>query len=154
MNFSDLLEDDGKCPPPKVPDRLQWEKTTVYLPFTSSSSESGAKGVCHTHKSLLSWIYSPENAANHYLDQVRASHSNLFILQTKMYKISDVRRLTRLRKLVLSHDRLLHRGPVCGLRHLRLLPLRVLRRRLSRHHHRQQALHGRTVPMAGARAEK
>ena len=72
LHFSDLLEDDGKCPPPKVPDGLQWERTTVYLPFTSSSSESGAKGVCHTHKSLLSWIYSPENAANHYLDQVRS----------------------------------------------------------------------------------
>jgi len=88
---SDLLEDDGKCPPPKVPDRLQWEKTTVYLPFTSSSSESGAKGVCHTHKSLLSWIYSPENAANHYLDQTCGDSlvcGNWFFHMTGFYTVA------------------------------------------------------------------
>jgi hypothetical protein len=67
------LEDDGKSPPPKVPENMDWDKTTIYLPFTSSSSEGGAKGICHTHKSLMSWFYSPDNTANHVLDQGRDS---------------------------------------------------------------------------------
>ena len=65
---SDLLEDDGNSPP-KKPD-LVWDKDVIYLPFTSSSGESGARGMMHTNKSLMAWFYSPDGAVNHFLDQM------------------------------------------------------------------------------------
>ena len=64
-----MLEDDGSSPPAKKPD-LSWDKDVVYLPFTSSSGASGARGVMHTNKSLMAWFYSPDGAANHFLDQM------------------------------------------------------------------------------------
>ena len=64
--FSDLLADDGKTAPQKV--ALNWEKDVIYLPFTSTSG--GSRGIMHTHRSLVASFYSPDNAANHWFDQV------------------------------------------------------------------------------------
>eukprot|EP00094_Tigriopus_californicus_P002372 TCALIF_02290-PA protein Name:"Similar to 4cl2 Probable 4-coumarate--CoA ligase 2 (Dictyostelium discoideum)" AED:0.08 eAED:0.08 QI:10/0.81/0.83/0.91/0.90/0.83/12/272/929 len=64
---NDLFEDDEKTPPPRLD--LSLDNDTVYLPFTSASSGYSA-GIMHTHKSLMSWFYSPDGAANHYLDQM------------------------------------------------------------------------------------
>ena len=64
----DLLEDDGKSPPRKP--ELDYEKDTIYLPFTSSSGSGGSKGIMHTNKSIMAWFFSPDNAVNHYMDQV------------------------------------------------------------------------------------
>ena len=41
--LGDLLEDDGNATPPKLRLDTDWEKQTVYLPFTSTSS--GSKGI-------------------------------------------------------------------------------------------------------------
>ena len=49
------LEDDGKSAPKKLD--TDWDKQTIFLPFTSTSS--GSKGIQHTHKSLVSCFYSP-----------------------------------------------------------------------------------------------
>lgn len=65
--LSDLLSDDGKATPNPVD--LIWDKDPAYLPFTSAT-EGDSFGIVHTHRSLLSWIFSPEGAANHYLDQM------------------------------------------------------------------------------------
>jgi len=43
----DLLEDDGNATPPKLRLDTDWEKQTVYLPFTSTSS--GSKGIGNLH---------------------------------------------------------------------------------------------------------
>ena len=66
--LGDLLEDDGNATPPKLRLDTDWEKQTVYLPFTSTSS--GGKGIEHTHKSLVSSFFSPDGAANHWFDQM------------------------------------------------------------------------------------
>ncbi len=42
IGISDLLDDDGKSAPRGKPN-IDWENTTVYLPFTSTSS--GSKGI-------------------------------------------------------------------------------------------------------------
>ena len=55
----------GKAAPKKID--ADWDKQTIFLPFTSTSS--GSKGIEHTHKSLVSSFYSPEGAANHWFDQ-------------------------------------------------------------------------------------
>jgi hypothetical protein len=64
--FSELLEDDGKHPPKRL--QMSLDLDVIYLPFSSTSS--GAKGIMHTHKSLLASFYSPEGAANHWFDQL------------------------------------------------------------------------------------
>ena len=46
----DLLQDDGKSRPRKLD--TDWEKETIFLPFSSTSS--GSRGIQHTHKSLVS----------------------------------------------------------------------------------------------------
>lgn len=62
MQVGDLLEDDGKSAPKRLD--ADWERQTIYLPFSSTSS--GSKGIEHTHKSLISSFFSPDGAANHW----------------------------------------------------------------------------------------
>eukprot|EP00095_Tigriopus_kingsejongensis_P001553 maker-scaffold137_size321222-snap-gene-0.10 protein:Tk01553 transcript:maker-scaffold137_size321222-snap-gene-0.10-mRNA-1 annotation:"4-coumarate-- ligase-like" len=65
--MNDLIEDDGKTPPPRL--NLSWDEDVAFLPFTSASSGCSA-GIMHTHKSLMAWFFSPDGAANHYVDQM------------------------------------------------------------------------------------
>jgi len=60
------LSDDGRQAPKKV--NMAWDTDVIYLPFSSTSN--GAKGIMHTNKSLMACFYSPEGAANHWLDQL------------------------------------------------------------------------------------
>ena len=48
--------------------QMSLENDVIYLPFSSTSS--GAKGIMHTHKSLMASFYSPDGAANHWFDQL------------------------------------------------------------------------------------
>jgi len=82
--IGDLLEDDGKAAPKKID--ADWDKQTIFLPFTSTSS--GSKGIEHTHKSLVSSFYSPEGAANHWFDQYTGDGvvcGNWFFHMTGLY---------------------------------------------------------------------
>ena len=54
--LGDLLEDDGNATPPKLRLDTDWEKQTVYLPFTSTSS--GSKGIGNLLCSILTVITS------------------------------------------------------------------------------------------------
>ena len=65
---SDLLQDDGKCPPSKP--SLDWENDIVYLPFSSTSNKNGCRGIMHTSRSLMGWFFQPDNTGNHILDQM------------------------------------------------------------------------------------
>ena len=65
---------------------LDWDKQTVFLPFSSTST--GSQGIEHTHKSLLSWFYSPDGAANHWFDQLAGDSvvcGNWFFHMTGLY---------------------------------------------------------------------
>ena len=74
----------GKAAPKKID--ADWDKQTIFLPFTSTSS--GSKGIEHTHKSLVSSFYSPEGAANHWFDQYTGEGvvcGNWFFHMTGLY---------------------------------------------------------------------
>ena len=82
-----MLDDDGKSAPKKI--SLNWEKDVIYLPFTSTSG--GSMGIMHTHKSLLSSFYSPDNAANHWIDQAIGESiacGNWFFHMTGLYSVA------------------------------------------------------------------
>ena len=87
MHSSDLLADDGKSQPKKV--NLNWHLDVIYLPFTSTSG--GSHGIMHTHKSLVSSFYSPDNTANHWLDQTMGENfacGNWFFHMTGLYSVT------------------------------------------------------------------
>ena len=82
-----MLEDDGKTPPKKVD--LVWDKDVIYLPFTSTSG--GSMGIMHTHKSLLASFFSPDQAANHWIDQAIGENiacGNWFFHMTGLYAVA------------------------------------------------------------------
>jgi acyl-CoA synthetase (AMP-forming)/AMP-acid ligase II len=82
--IADLLEDDGKSAPKRLD--IDWERQTVYLPFTSTSS--GSKGVEHTHRSLVASFFSPDGTANHWFDQLMGDSvvcGNWFFHTTGLY---------------------------------------------------------------------
>lgn len=86
--LSTLLEDgDAAISKPVKKVEIDWEKDTIYLPFTSTTS--GSKGIQHTHKSLMSSFYSPEGAANHWFDQLTGDPAivsgNWFFHMTGLY---------------------------------------------------------------------
>ena len=84
--FSDLLQDDGKSAPKKID--LVCDKDVIYLPFTSTSG--GSMGIMHTHKSLISCFFSPENTANHWIDQAIGENlacGNSFFHMTGLYSV-------------------------------------------------------------------
>ncbi|XP_040580808.1 probable 4-coumarate--CoA ligase 1 isoform X2 [Lepeophtheirus salmonis] len=85
--MTDLLNDDGKKVPQKV--IFDWAKDVIYMPFTSTSS--GAKGILHTNKSLMSQFYSPDGAANHWFDQLIGDSihcANYFFHMTGFYNFA------------------------------------------------------------------
>ena len=85
--IGNLLEDDGKSAPKKSD--ADWEKQTIFLPFSSTSGNScSSKGIEHTHKSLVSSFFSPDGAANHWFDQVTGESvvcGNWFFHMTGLY---------------------------------------------------------------------
>ena len=87
LSNSDLLDDDGKSAPKKI--NINWEKDVIYLPFTSTSG--GSMGIMHTHKSLISSFFSPDNAANHWIDQAIGENlacGNWFFHMTGLYSVT------------------------------------------------------------------
>jgi len=91
--IGDLLEDDGKSAPKKSD--ADWEKQTIFLPFTSTSGSTdgsgSSRGIEHTHKSLVSSFFSPDGAANHWFDQVTGDSvvcGNWFFHMTGLYSFA------------------------------------------------------------------
>ena len=85
---NNLSEDnDSNFRPQKLD--LDWEKETIFLPFSSTSSNS--KGIQHTNKSLISCFYSPDGAANHWFDQLCGDNlvcGNWFFHMTGLYSFA------------------------------------------------------------------